>query len=151
MKKGAVKRPSKILCYVDLSKSSAHLVEYAHNLAESLGAELHLLHTVADIGKAAGFYVPHINTDKLEEEMISAAQDKLYAFSSKMADMKPEQRIVRRGDQLEAIMDEINTKGFELLVIGHQVASFSIFKSDYGLKFLKNPLCPVLIYPIKGE
>jgi hypothetical protein len=58
MKKTKVRKPQKILCYIDYSKNSAYVVDYAYQLSCLIDAELFVLHTVTDIKNAAGFYVP---------------------------------------------------------------------------------------------
>jgi len=153
MRKSQVKKVQKILCYIDLSKPSHHVVEYAHMVAQCMGAELFVLHSVTDIKRSAGFYVPHINTDKLEEEMIKAAQDKLYAVCMKSAvgDIDPVHRIVKRGDALVVIDEMIRSHDIDLLVIEHEVDALSMLKTDYVTKYLKAPECPVLAVPIRVE
>jgi nucleotide-binding universal stress UspA family protein len=152
MRKSQVKKVKKVLCYIDLSKPSHHVVEYANMVAQCMGAELFVLHTVTDIKRSAGFYVPHINTDKLEEEMTKAAQDKLYAVCMQsIGDIDPSRRIVKRGDVLEVIDDMIDSLDIDLLIFGHEVGALTIFKNDYITKYLKAPGCPVLAVPIKGE
>lgn len=152
MRKSQIKQVKKVLCYIDLSKPSHHVVEYAHMVAQHLQAELIVLHTVTDIKRSAGFYVPHINTDKLEEEMTKAAQDKLYAVCMQsIGDIDPDHRIVKRGDFMEVIDAMIKAKDIDLLIMGHEIGSLSMFKTDYTLKFLKDPQCPVLVIPIMGE
>ena len=81
-----MKKPQKVLCYIDYAKNSALIVDYAYQLSCLIDAELFVLHTVTDIKNAAGFYVPHINTDKLEEEVIRAAKDKMYSICSQVGD-----------------------------------------------------------------
>ena len=72
MKKTKVKKPRRLLCYIDFSDHSYYIVEYAFELAKLVDAELFVLHSVTDIKKAAGFYVPHINTDLLEDQVAKA-------------------------------------------------------------------------------
>lgn len=152
MQKPKVKKPKKVLCYLDLSKPSHEIVAYAHMVAQKMEAELFVLHTVTDIGRSAGFYVPHINTDKLAEEMTKAAQDKLYGICSQsIGDLDTAHRLVRRGDALEVIDEIITAKSIDLLVLGHAVGALSLFKADHALRYLKHPHCPVLIVPVTGE
>jgi len=152
MEKAKVRKPQKVLCYIDLSKPSHYVVEYAHMIAERMDAELYVLHAVTDIRKFAGFYVPHINTDKLEQEMPKAAQDKMYAICSQsIGDLDHDHRLVRIGDPLEVLNKEIAAKDIDLLVLGHEIGSLSMFKSDYAQKFLKDPKCPAVVLPITGE
>ncbi len=152
MKKTKVRKPQKILCYIDYSKNSAYVVDYAYQLSCLIDAELFVLHTVTDIKNAAGFYVPHINTDKLEEEVISAAKDKMYSFCSQVGDdvIDAKHRLVTRGVPIDAINKVIKDKSIELLVIGHEVnkGALSGFRSDYAEKFMKNPTIPFLVLPV---
>jgi len=152
MKKSKVKKPQKILCYIDYSKNSAYVVDYAYQLSCLIDAELFVLHTVTDIKNAAGFYVPHINTDKLEEEVISAAKDKMYSFCSQVGDdvIDARHRLVTRGVPIDAINKVIKDKSIELLVIGHEVSKGALagFRSDYAEKFMKNPSIPFVVLPV---
>ena len=105
MAKNRATKPGRILCYIDLSEHSTDLVGYAFEYARLFEAELFVLHSVTDISKAAGFYVPHINTEVLEDEVIKAARDKMYALCHKAVgdEVDAEHRLVTRatggGDQ----------------------------------------------------
>jgi nucleotide-binding universal stress UspA family protein len=110
------------------------------------------MHSVTDINKFAGFYVPHMNTSNLSEQMVSAAKDKLYAICTRtIGEVDASHRIIKEGDPLKAIYDVIDEYKIDLLVIGHEFTTFSLFGGDYVQRFLKNPSCPVLVYPITGE
>jgi len=152
MKKTKVKKPQKILCYIDFAKYSPYLVDYAYQLSCLIDSELFVLHTVTDIKSAAGFYVPHINTDKLEEEVIKAARDKMYSICSQVGDdaIDTKHRLIMRGIPIEVISKVIKDKGIELLIIGHEVNKGALagFRSDYAEKFMKNPSIPFLVLPV---
>ena len=152
MKKTKVKKPQKILCYIDFAKYSPYLVDYAYQLSCLIDAELFVLHTVTDIKSAAGFYVPHINTDKLEEEVIKAARDKMYSICSQVGDdaIDTKHRLIMRGIPIEVINKVIKDKGIELLIVGHEVNKGALagFRSDYAEKFMKNPSIPFLVLPL---
>jgi hypothetical protein len=146
-----VKKPQKILCYIDYAKYSAFIVDYAYQLSCLFDAELFVLHTVTDIKNAAGFYVPHINTDKLEEEVIKAARDKMYSICSQVGDViDTKHRLVMRGSPIDVIYKVIKDKAIELLIIGHEVSKGALagFRSDYAEKFMKNPSIPFLVLPV---
>ena len=152
MAKPKAKKPRRILCYVDLSKGSRYIIEYAKQIADLTGAEPYFLHSVTDLRKFAGFYVPHVSTDSLSGEVLNGAKDKLYAFCMQtIGEVEPTRRIVKEGDPIEAIHEEIARLGADLLVIGHQSKTFSFFKEDYVTRYLKDPPCPVLVIPISGE
>ena len=151
MKKTKVKKPQKVLCYIDYAKYSAFIVDYAYQLSCLIDAELFVLHTVTDIKNAAGFYVPHINTDKLEEEVITAAKDKMYSICSQVGDViDTKHRLVMRGIPIDVIYKVIKDKAIELLIIGHEVSKGALagFRSDYAEKFMKNPSIPFLVLPV---
>ncbi|HVN71637.1 MAG TPA: universal stress protein [Desulfomonilia bacterium] len=153
MKKTQVKKPQKILCYIDFAKHSPYLVDYAYQLSRLIDAELFVLHTVTDIKGAAGFYVPHINTDKLEEEVIKAAKDKMYAICSQVAgeEIDTKHRLIMRGSPIDVINKMIQDKGVELLILSHDLSkgALSQFRSDHAEKFMKNPSIPFLVLPVK--
>jgi nucleotide-binding universal stress UspA family protein len=152
MKKTKMRKPQKILCYIDYAKYSAFIVDYAYQLSCIIDAELFVLHTVTDIKNAAGFYVPHINTDKLEEEVITAAKDKMYSICSQVGDgiIDTKHRLVMRGIPIDVINKVIKDKAIELLIIGHEVSKGALagFRSDYAEKFMKNPSIPFLVLPV---
>ncbi|MCE5274100.1 MAG: universal stress protein [Syntrophaceae bacterium] len=153
MKKTLVKKPQKVLCYVDFSKNSPYIVDYAYQLSRLIDAELFVLHTVTDIKSAAGFYVPHINTDKLEEEVIKAAKDKMYGICSQIVGdrIDSDHRLIRRGNPIEVMNEVIEEKAIELLILSHELSkgTLSGFRSDYAEKFMKNPTVPFLVLPMK--
>lgn len=152
MKKSKFKKPQKILCYIDYTKHSTYVVEYAYSVASLFDAELFVLHTVTDLRNAAGFYVPHINTDKLEEEVIKAAKDKMYAICSQVGDdrIDARHRLVMRGVPIEVINKVIKDKEIDLLIIGHEVTGGALkgFRGDHAEKFMKNPAIPFLVVPV---
>jgi nucleotide-binding universal stress UspA family protein len=57
-------------------------------------------------------------------------------------------RIIKEGDIVEAIQEEIDRIGIDILVIGHDFRTFSFFKEDYVTRYLKDPACPVLVIPL---
>ncbi len=50
-----LKKPQKVLCYIDYAKYSAFIVDYAYQLSCLIDAELFVLHTVTDIKNAGRF------------------------------------------------------------------------------------------------
>jgi nucleotide-binding universal stress UspA family protein len=153
MKKMKVKKPQKILCYIDFARHSSYLVDYAYQLSILIDAELFILHTVTNIKNAAGFYVPHVNVDKLEEEVIKAAKDKMYGICSQAVGDKIDSnhRLIRRGIPIDVINKVIEEKGIELLILSHELSSGTLsgFRSDFAEKFMKNASIPFVVLPVK--
>ncbi len=152
MKKNMLKKPKTILCYIDLSKHSSRLVAYAYELAKMVDAEIYILHTVTDIKGAAGFYVPHINIDKLEDEVVQAARDKLYAICHQAVgdSIDAGHRIVARGGTIDVLEEVIKDKNIELLVLPHDPDKgiLSMFRGDYVERFMRNAAIPFLVLPM---
>lgn len=151
--KSMLKKPRKILCYVDLSKHSPYLVRYAYELSNLVGAEMFVLHIVSDIKGLAGFYVPHINIDNLEEEVIQAARDKVYAICHQAVgdDIDAAHRLVNHGGLIETVEKVIKDKQIELLVLPHELGkgTLSWFRGDYVERFMKNAAIPFLVLPME--
>ena len=152
MAKQKAKKPRRILCYIDLSKSSRYIIEYTKQISDLTGAEVYFLHSITDLGKFAGFYVPHMSTDGLSSEMLKGAKDKLYAICMQtIGEVDASRRIVKVGDPIDAIYEEIDELEVDLLIIGHDFKPFSFFKQDYVARYLKAPSCPILVIPVDGE
>lgn len=155
MNKSMLKKPKKILCYTDLSKNSSFLVKYAYEVAKMLDAELFVLHNVTDIKGAAGFYVPHINMDKLEEEVIQAARDKVYAICHQAVgnNIDKVHRIVIQGGLIEALEQVIKERKIELVVLPHDSDKgvLSWFRGDYAERFLRAAAIPFLVLPMDNK
>lgn len=153
MKKNMLRKPRKILCYIDLSKNSSHLVKYAYELARIIDAELFVLHSVTDISGAAGFYVPHINMDKLEDEVIQAARDRIYGICHQAVgdSVDSVHRIVKKGGSIETIEEVIKDKEIELLILPHDgdKGILSWFRGDYVEKFMQSAAIPFLVMPME--
>lgn len=58
MKKTKVKKPRRLLCYIDFSDHSYYIVEYAFELAKLVDAELFVLHSVTDIKRPPASMFP---------------------------------------------------------------------------------------------
>ncbi len=153
MRKTMLQKPRKILCYIDFSEHSRSVVEYGFELAGLVQAELYVLHSVADIKQAAGFYVPHVNTELLEDQVAQAARDKMYAICHQAVGegIDPDHRLVTKGNPVDAINRAIDAKRIELIVLSHETGRGNLygFKSDLVEKFMKNATVPFLVLPVK--
>ncbi|MFY9399269.1 MAG: universal stress protein [Desulfomonilia bacterium] len=153
MAKNRATKPGRILCYIDLSEHSTDLVGYAFEYARLFEAELFVLHSVTDISKAAGFYVPHINTEVLEDEVIKAARDKMYALCHKAVgdEVDAEHRLVTKGNPVEEINRLISEKKIDLLIMSHEVSKGSLFgfRNDHVERFMKDAVIPFMIVPVR--
>jgi nucleotide-binding universal stress UspA family protein len=142
------KGPKNVLCYIDYNTHSKDVLEYAHTLSKASDAELYILHTVSDIYSITGFYIPHANIGKLEDEMLQSAKDKMYSIASHViGDTKPGNRIVKRGQAVTVIDEVVKDKKIDLLVIAY-AAKKGMFGTEFVDRLLKHPPCPVLLLPV---
>ena len=90
--------------------------------------------------------------DKLEEEVIQAARDKLYAICHQAVgdSIDMAHRIVRHGGLLDTVDEIIKEKQIELIVLPQELGkgNLSLFRGDYAERFMKNAAIPFLVLPM---
>jgi nucleotide-binding universal stress UspA family protein len=111
-------RIQRIVCPTDFSPTAAKAVDYAADLARSLGAELVLLHVIPDLnypirglGMAAAF--PH-----LREEVHARANEQLAALPAKLGQGLVVKTEVRDGAPHDVILAAAKDHGADLIVMG---------------------------------
>ncbi len=146
--------PKKILVCVDMGTDhlTEHLVEYGHNLALHLDAEVSFLHVLpsAHIWKGYGTWI----TPDITKEAQASAHKKIEYFIRKAEEKHPELPkhehpiFFGQGDAAEVIIETGKTGKFDLIVIG--------FKSGSGIPHMmigstttnvtRYANCSVLVY-----
>lgn len=115
---GAPMLPKVILAPTDLSETAEEAVDYACELARTLGAKLHLLHVIA----VPVVGVPELGlamTSTMIDSMIKdnqTALDALAARKAAAADLAP--TILRTGDARDVINQTAKEIGADLIVVG---------------------------------
>lgn len=110
--------PKVILVPTDLSETAEEAVDYACELARTLGAKLHLLHVIA----VPVVGVPELGlalTSTMIDTMVAdnqAALDRLAAKKAAQADIAP--TILRTGDARDVINQTAKEIGADLIVVG---------------------------------
>ena len=110
--------PKVILAPTDLGKTAEEAVDYACELARTLGAKLHLLHVIA----VPVVGVPELGlalTSTMIDTMVAdnqAALDRLAAKKAAQADIAP--TILRMGDARDVINQTAKEIGADLIVVG---------------------------------
>ena len=132
----------KILYATDLSQNAYHAFAYAVSLASRYGAELSMLHVIEDIPDFDNKVVGYISQQGWEEikqrhadEARSSLTGKLMQNRGPIEDLLgqlgndtrenlPEQAfktgeiLVKRGNPVEQILNQVNEKDFDLIVMG---------------------------------
>jgi nucleotide-binding universal stress UspA family protein len=115
---GALMLPKVILVPTDLSENAEEALDYACELARTLGAKLHLLHVVA----VPVVGVPELGmalTSTMIDQMVvdnQKALDALAARKCTLADVAP--TILRTGDARDVINQTAKEIGADLIVVG---------------------------------
>jgi nucleotide-binding universal stress UspA family protein len=132
----------KILYATDLSPNAYHALGYAVSLASRYDAELSMIHVIEDIPdfdeKVVG-YISKQRWDEIkgqhEDEARSSLTGKLVRNRGPIADLlgqlgrearkgqaeqelKTGQMLVKRGNPVEMILEQMNTQDFDLIVMG---------------------------------
>jgi len=110
--------PKNILVPTDLSESAEHALDYACELARSLGAKVHLLNVIG---------VPVLGVPELGVALTSSVIDSLIAENQSALDKLAAQRagkcdlgevVLRTGDARDVINQTANELNIDLIVMG---------------------------------
>ena len=161
----------KILYATDLSHNAYHAFAYAASLASRYGAELSMLHVIEDIPDFDSKVVGYISQQdweaikqRYEDEARSTLTGKLIQSRGPIAELlgqlsndaqanRPEQTfktgeiLVKRGNPVEQILEQMKTKDFDLIVLGthgHGVFADAMMGST-SRRVLRRCLKPVLV------
>ena len=161
----------KILYATDLSQNAYHAFAYAVSLASRYGAELSMLHVIEDIPDFDNKVIGYISQQGWEEikqrhedEARSSLTGKLMQNRGPIEDLLgqlsndtrgnlPEQAfktgeiLVKRGNPVEQILKQVNTKDFDFIVMGthgHGVFADAMMGST-SRRVLRRCLKPVLV------
>src|SRR4030067_1926829 len=87
-----------ILFPTDFSEGSAHALDYAIDMTKRYGAKLYLVYVLYEIGKSAGWYVPHPSMDEMYKDIEKSAEKELGRFGlEESRSFKGVERIVLKG------------------------------------------------------
>ena len=141
-----------ILYPTDFSRPAEEAFDYAASVAKASGAKLYILHVVETGTDAAGFYLPHISFEKIEDDMMEAASRMLSdSFSKRIEELPNAEAVVLRGVVHTEITKFAKKKKVDLVVMGTSGRS-GIDRMVFGStteRVLRELKCPVLAIPPK--
>jgi len=118
-KGGWIMEIKSILFPTDFSEGSAQALQYAVDMSKRYGAKLHVVHIIYDITKATGWYVPHVSTDKMYQEIQEGAKKELDRFAVKeLAEVKDVERTVITGVPHEEVINFAKKHKIDLIIMG---------------------------------
>lgn len=140
----------RILFPADFSSVSENAASFALSAARQNKARLVVMHVVDVSSEPAGFYVPHLSYEILDEEMEKAASVMLERFSARFfKGYKNIELSVSVGVPYKVILKAINDPSTDMIVMGSsgrgKVDRF-LFGSTTE-RVLRKAACPVLIIP----
>jgi len=139
-----------ILFTTDFSDISKKTFAHALSMAKLCGARLYIFHVVDTSGEAAGFYLPHLAFEKLEEEMKAAAEAMIKkVFSKKLGSFKDYELQVRMGTPNKEIARFAEENNVDLIVMG-TYSRGGIDRLLFGSttdRVIRKVKCPVLAIP----
>lgn len=137
----------RILFPTDISEGSAHAVPFVADLTRHYGAKLYVIHVMYDVGRATGWYVPHISMDELYRDIASNAMKEIEKCCvEELGGYKEVDYAVLKGVPHEEILKFADEKKIDLIVMGtHSRRGLDrvIFGST-AERVVRHAPCPVL-------
>jgi len=156
----------KILYCTDLSDSAVNAFRYAAGLAQDTGAEIHVLHVVAELSQDAKVTLqsymedaggPDLqsvlsNRGKQAREEIQRRKEALWAAASE-EERKIEKQVasisVVNGHPAEAILKKAGAIGCDLIMMGtHEKGAVQAFLGSVAKTVMRSSRIPVLVVPL---
>ena len=132
---------------LDFSEGNQKILPYVKSMADKYQADLHLLYVLRDPEGYATFYAPHLNLEKMVDEIAFEAGKKLEEYAQKnLADHKNVQTKVRIGGVAREIVEYAGEKNIDLIVMGThgRKGLEAAFFGSVAQKVVKNSPVPVL-------
>ena len=110
---------NKILFPLDLSEVSPKIAPWVYRITQDYDAELHFLHVVRNFQYVSKSYVAVESIKGFEEEIMCGSKKRLKEFiSTYFKGYKPIKQSVIIGDASEEILEYINKKKIDLVIMG---------------------------------
>ncbi len=161
-----IPRLKKILYATDLSKNSAHAYQYAANLAEKYGAQIHIIHILEKIPANAKSMLEIYLTDDLKksmenrnEEVIEKIKKRVDIFCNKFQRDNPQCTLrvasidVYEGYPVEEILKKSSELNCDIIIMGTHGKGFIMhaFLGSVAEKIFRNSKKPVLGIPLPED
>lgn len=140
-------RKGQILWPTDFSETAAHALSYAIEMANLYNVGLKILHVVEQPIGDENFMILSITPEELAKSMEDAAANKMQALLDKLKTDLPISTLIRRGDPVDQILEEVNGKDIGMVVIAsHGRSGLSHFLHTNVAEAVANgAACPVLV------
>lgn len=136
----------RILCPTDFSEASKRAIEVAVSMAESFGAEIHLMHVVPAMPHITPTVAYAFDVPEYERLLRLDAQKRLSELAKTLPGKVKAHEIVAHGDAADGILRAIEENAIDLVVIataGLRGWKHALFGS-VAEKVVRMASCPVL-------
>lgn len=123
---------------LDLSPTSARVLDYAARLSQALGAKLHVVHALAELSGHIGFNFQ----GKEDVHFEKAAREKVEEFCKGLA--VPYEVSIESGDPGPTVNALAKAKGSDLIVIGRSTASGMGRLRAHAYSIIRESVVPVI-------
>ncbi|BDV42338.1 universal stress protein [Geotalea uraniireducens] len=138
---------STIVFPTDFSENSEYAFDYALTLAKQFSARLVVIHVINEPVDLRGFYVPHVSFEKLEEEIVSAAEKMMDKFCrTKIKDYTNYTSTIVSGIPYDEILKKATEENASLIVMGthgRKGIDHFLFGST-AERVVRSATCPVM-------
>lgn len=148
----------KVLICIDYNPSSEMVADSGYKLAQSLNAEVCLLHIITDVQYYGTQYPTFMGYEGFDneidlnigQEMLTVAENFLSTVKAHLGDEKIVNKVIE-GSTADTILEYANSWNANVIVLGthgHSILE-KIFIGDVASKVLKNTNVPVYMVPTK--
>lgn len=138
----------KILVAVDLGETSSGVLEKAHTLASTQGAELHVLHAVEPLSITYGGDIP-MDFSSIQDEIYQQASEQLKNFCGSRNIPETHRHLVVGRPEAEIALTATNL-GVDLIVVGsHARFGLALLLGSTTDGVLHSAECDVLAVKVK--
>lgn len=148
----------KVLICIDYNPTSENVADYGYKLAQSLNAEVCLLHVIADVQYYGVQYPTFMGYEGFDtevdlnigREMHQVAENFLETVKTHLNDPAVTTKVLE-GNTADVILEYANTCNADIIVLGTHSHSIleKIFIGDVASKVLKHTKIPVYMVPTK--
>ena len=151
----------KICIAIDTSPSAEKVAKLGYEYAQSLNAEVVLLHVIYDVEMYQYDYDPIMGYEgffiqqdiKLVDNLKAETEIFLKATAEYLGNPSIETKVLEGINADSEILDFVNTWGADLLVIGTHSHSFmeNVLMGNIATKIVRHSKTPLLVVPIKQD
>jgi len=135
-----------ILCAVDFSEMSPKVASYAHTLAKSLEASVHVVFVASGFERHGGFDVPVSSFQEIIDKVMADAEKKMNSFIQEHLGTVNARGKILKGYADEEILKYAGQENIDLIIMGThgRKGADRLFMGSIAEKVVKSSKIPVI-------